>query len=725
MRYWLLTTEYPPFHGGGISTYCNFTAEMLRDEGHEVTVILQDFSVDKVEETKKDGIRIIRFFPRQTDAHHFLGYTAYLGYEFAEIIKSYILKEGKPDVIEAHEYQGIAYYIQQFKWQRIAPFADLKIIITCHSPSFICLDYNQAPVYQFPYYWTGEMEKATIKSADMVVFPSEYVKQEIEKKMALGNIRCRVIPNPMQPESIPVSGHSIVDSNLIVCFGKLAPLKGTFQLLKYFAELWEKDSPLKLYIIGGTDYFFYPEGKSMYDIIALKYKVYINDKRLVLKGNLPANKFIDYIQKARLVVVPSLFDNFPYTVLEAMSLGKIVLASRQGGQSEMIIHEENGFLFDHNIDGDFQHQLQKILQLDDVAQQQLQLKSKEVIFNKYQPKKIYAQKINALDELLSEGPVMVDYPFITDIALKQNGIDRPYSEAYEQMLSIVIPYYNMGSYVEDTVKSVLSSDYDSKEIIIINDGSTEMKSIEKLKELKEKYPVQIVNRTNAGLSATRNYGASIAQGTYIAFLDSDDTVEPGYYSKSIEILKQYRNIHFVGSWLTYFGEGQGTWPTFNPEPPYLLIHNPINSSAVVYKRQTFLNYGVNSSDLIYGMEDWEAIINLVSNGYRGVVIPQKLFNYRVRKGSMSQSFTREKQLYLIKLIMQKHSTIYETFGKEVAQILNSNGSSLNFDNPTFEVVQAVPLKYISSLKNTLKEYIKRNKMLRRSVYFIYKKIKGN
>jgi hypothetical protein len=144
---------------------------------------------------------------------------------------------------------------------------------------------------------------------------------------------------------------------------------------------------------------------------------------------------------------------------------------------------------------------------------------------------------------------------------------------------------------------------------------------------------------------------------------------------------------------------------------------------MVLKRSTFETYGANCTDLIYGMEDWESVINMVGSGYRGVVIPQKLFNYRVRKDSMSQSFTREKQLYLFKLIAQKHRTFYAAYGADIAQLLNSNGSSLYFDNPTFEVVRFVPSQKLMALKNRLKEYVKRNKLLRKAAYVVYKRIK--
>ena len=68
MNYWLLTSEYPPFFGGGISTYCYHTAKMLYQYGHNVSVFVNDNSIkDKLIETR-EGIRIIRFNPSFTNS---------------------------------------------------------------------------------------------------------------------------------------------------------------------------------------------------------------------------------------------------------------------------------------------------------------------------------------------------------------------------------------------------------------------------------------------------------------------------------------------------------------------------------------------------------------------------------------------------------------------------------------------------------------------------------
>lgn len=159
MKYWLLTTEYPPAHGGGISTYCFFTAQMLARAGHQITVFTNDDSqADIAIIQEQDNIRLVRFNSNRDGLQQTLGYTARLSYAFAGVVKKMIEEEGPPDFIESQDYLGIAYYLTQFKHTGYAFLNNVPIVLTLHSPAFVYLLYNRVPVYRFPDFWTGEME---------------------------------------------------------------------------------------------------------------------------------------------------------------------------------------------------------------------------------------------------------------------------------------------------------------------------------------------------------------------------------------------------------------------------------------------------------------------------------------------------------------------------------------------------------------------------------------
>ncbi|HEX7905858.1 MAG TPA: glycosyltransferase [Chitinophagaceae bacterium] len=723
MKYWFLATEYPPQYGGGIGTYVYYTARMLRDNGHDVTIFIYDLSLSNNKITVNNNLRLIRFVPNKTKTSSFLGFNACISYEYAQIVGEYVKKEGKPDIIESQEYQGIAYYLQQFKWLNYEGFSNLDILITCHAPAFLYLEYNHVPVYQFPHYWTSQMEKSSIRSADLLISPSHYLIRELKNRMNWNGVHEQYLLNPIETDPAQIA--QTYKENYIVCFGKLSPLKGTFHLLKYFKELWDNGFIHPLHIVGGTQQLFHPEELTMEEIVKKEYGGYIEKNLLKLEGELSPENAKKKLLDAHLILVPSIVDNLPYTVLEAMSWGKVILSSCQGGQSELIIDGENGFLFDHFTVNDFQSKLLHILNLKPDCITKIGENAICTINKSCSPEKVYSEKIKIINDFLRREKKQPVFPFV------QNAINPGEKKIVpdcfpDELLSVVIPYYNMGDYIEECVRSVVRSDYLHKEIIIINDGSTDSKSIAALSQVEKKYPVSVYHKKNEGLSITRNFGAGKATGKYMAFLDADDTVEESYYSKAIKVLASYDNVHFVGCWVKYFGDNNECWPAFNPEPPYLLLHNMINSSALVYKKEAFLMHGLNVAELVYGMEDWDSVINLVKNNCGGVVLPEVLYNYRIRKHSMARGFTRIKQLHLYRLIGNRHKDLYNAYGNEVAQLLNANGSGIGFDNPTKEsnLGPLAGLQLTGLLKEKIKHRIKRNKYLKQFAYKIYKQLKN-
>jgi len=201
LNYWLLTTEYPPFHGGGISTYCHFTAQMLVEQGHSVTVFVQDDSIgDHLVSDTADGIALVRWNSNRNKLHASLGYAARLSYGFADIVRLFIEKGWQPDIIEAQDYLGIAYYLTQMKHLGYPFLKDIPIVITLHSPAFIYLDYNRVPTWRFPDFWTGEMEKQAIKAADLLISPTRFLVEEIGRYMDISDKQVHVLANPYAGE---------------------------------------------------------------------------------------------------------------------------------------------------------------------------------------------------------------------------------------------------------------------------------------------------------------------------------------------------------------------------------------------------------------------------------------------------------------------------------------------------------------------------------------------
>lgn len=104
-------------------------------------------------------------------------------------------------------------------------------------------------------------------------------------------------------------------------------------------------------------------------------------------------------------------------------------------------------------------------------------------------------------------------------------------------VSVVIPLYNGEQYIEDTVNSILQSDYKNMEVLIIDDGSTDSGPVicDRLRQKDDR--IVLYRKENGGVVSARNHGVSMAAGEYLCFCDQDDIVDRKCYAKQIERLK--------------------------------------------------------------------------------------------------------------------------------------------------------------------------------------------
>lgn len=107
------------------------------------------------------------------------------------------------------------------------------------------------------------------------------------------------------------------------------------------------------------------------------------------------------------------------------------------------------------------------------------------------------------------------------------------------LVSVIIPVYNAGIYLEECLNSVSGQTLYDIEIICINDGSTD-NSLAILQEGQlQDQRIKIINQINSGVSVARNAGIEIAEGKYIGFVDADDTVEPAFFQHLYQAAEKY------------------------------------------------------------------------------------------------------------------------------------------------------------------------------------------
>jgi len=228
------------------------------------------------------------------------------------------------------------------------------------------------------------------------------------------------------------------------------------------------------------------------------------------------------------------------------------------------------------------------------------------------------------------------------------------------VISIIIPCYNHGRYIDEAIQSVeLYPDKNSYEIIIINDGSTDDYTNQRLNELKDK-GYHVVFQENQGLGKTRNNAVKLAKGQYILPLDADNKIKPEYISLAHEILNNEPDIAVVYGDMELFGAKSGTWQSGPFDIVRLLECNYIDACAV-YRKSAWEKCGGYKEDMpMPGMEDWDFWLSLAENNFGFKYINKPLFCYRHLDSSMLRSLTAEQMKKLNEFIYSHHLNLYVT-----------------------------------------------------------------
>ena len=684
MKIWFLTGEFAPDFGGGIGTYVENCAKMFAEAGDDVTVIVRSLKENKEEKTK-EGYKVVRFRQGEGEYYTYLGYDNALAYQYYEVIMKLIDKYGKPDVIEMQEYNAYGQYIIQNKLMLNEKLKDIPLVVHLHTPSFETLKINQFNTYEAPFYWIGEMEKFCIKGADALLCPSQFLADKLQylvpdKKINVINLPFDIDKGELEKyqESNPIKS----DKKTLLYFGRTEYRKGVIQMLKGAEKLWEKGLDFKVKIIGG-DVKLESKGTFIGEELKKKYAKYIESGNLEMLAPIPHLDLIPHILSATAVTIPSLYENFPNTCIYSMWLGKPVLVSKSGGQAEMVQESgKNGIIFDWDKEGDFEEKLEQLLNMSDEELQTMGNNAKTRINKLCNMETNLKLRREFFEEVIRNKNKQKDkFPFVEEMPKDE------YTKVYEgekDLLSVVIPYYNLGKTLPETIESIKETEYKKYEIIIVNDGSTDQESIDVLKQYENDEKIRIINIKNKGLANARNVGAEAAKGEFVAFIDADDKIDKTFYPKAINILHQYDNVSYVYSWVQYFEGSTAVWPTFNIHIPYLLCANMLAAYSVIRKND-FLNFGKNRIKMEYGMEDYDGWVSLAEHGCLGVSIPEKLNLYRVRKDSMSRQFNKKMRIYLYQISRDGHEKIFEKYSKEIYMLLLTNGQPFYWNNPTTQV----------------------------------------
>lgn len=245
----------------------------------------------------------------------------------------------------------------------------------------------------------------------------------------------------------------------------------------------------------------------------------------------------------------------------------------------------------------------------------------------------------------------------------------------KNLISVIVPVYNVESYIDKCIKSIVNQTYSDLEIILVNDGSTD-NSLAHCIEWKRKDPRIIVyDKKNGGLSDARNYGIKHSHGNYLGFVDSDDYIEPNMYQLLHQGMVEFDAQISCGG--RFIVEGSKykirfTLPSkkiFNSHDALkeLLMVSAINEAAwdKLYKRSLFNNIKFPKGEI---NEDIVIMPDLIDQAKKIVHVGKPIYYYVQHKGSITNGpYNRDREVIykhlkkLKKYIETKHIDLLSAF----------------------------------------------------------------
>ncbi len=207
--------------------------------------------------------------------------------------------------------------------------------------------------------------------------------------------------------------------------------------------------------------------------------------------------------------------------------------------------------------------------------------------------------------------------------------------------SIIMPVYNAQEHLKKTINSILDQSETSFEIIMIDDGSSDQSLAIMLDMANVDDRIKVISQSNQGVSKTRNLGAELARGRFLAFLDADDLWTIDKLLSHRELHENCPNINASFAKIAFVEDDQKNIRTYSTVPHTALTIKDViaenlvcTTSNFVVSRAVFLDIGGFDEDMTHA-EDQEILARLIQCGYHISGIDKYLVDYRLSPDGLS------------------------------------------------------------------------------------------
>lgn len=353
MRICLISREFPPDTGwGGVGAYNFHTAKGLVKAGHDVEVVslaAKDSTADKSFEQLIEGVKVHRviwqnnleelnlFLISAPNSHFVLKSGTALWKKFIEIHN-----QNPFDVVETPEHLATAIFNSNT--------GTVPLLITLHTPHFKFVDQQMHEATEsFDNLLISMLEKMSILQADVVASPSKDLATYVSEHTGLSEQKIEIVRNPVDTEIFKPGGEHAIqsDSTTALFVGRLESRKGVHTLAEAIPLVLNSVPDMKFVLVGSDTNYGVSGGSVRAELEEI---LKMNDclDKVTFIPHVDLIEMPKYYRSADLCVIPSVYDNAPYTCIEALASGKPVVVSNAGGTKEYVESGKTGFVSEAN-----------------------------------------------------------------------------------------------------------------------------------------------------------------------------------------------------------------------------------------------------------------------------------------------------------------------------------------------------------------------------------------
>jgi glycogen(starch) synthase len=652
MKHLIFCREYPPapHPAGGIGTYAEHVARLLAEEGETVHVVAQLWQGAARRVDERHGGRLVVHrvpldepveagWPMDVPELAASALTAFRRSELpsasfgwqASLLAETLVEREAIDVVEAQDFEAPLYYFQLRRALGLGPARRPPCFVHLHSPTEYIFRYNGWDVGRPDYLPQKRVEDYSITAADALLCPSRYLARQIEAQFGLRAGDVSVVPYPIgdlgQLDRSPETW-----AGGTICFvGRLEPRKGVVEYLDAAIDV-APDHPALRFDFVGSDTSLSGQGGTMVGEYLRSRIPAALRARFRFHGAQPRERLPKLLAAACIAAVPSRWENFPNSCIEAMCSGLPVLASPAGGLVEMVEDGRTGWLAASGRREDLARALRRALATSPAEREAMGGAAAATVRQCCDNAAIVERQLEFRRNLVAAGPdrslrlaPVLPWAGVRGDALQHRpSLERSAGADTKGLGLVVTAVDGIAPLLDDCLAAVARQTRVPTAVVLVADEACDDTTRVAVGHARAA-GWRVVDRRGTSITAARNAGirALLAGGTVplgIACVDAGWRLHPAFVEACESTLRSCPEVGVVSSWTRPAGDADTAIIRPCPAFPYQWIMNDAATCSAV-RTEAFAAARLFRAELPGAFAWWDLVNAVMATGWVAITYP--------------------------------------------------------------------------------------------------------